>query len=734
MPVVPTEQNRVGIAEVSGAKFRAPDVSGGVGEALADGAQKIGAAVADYAVTQDQIQDNADKLNSRNVVLAKKAEADRVRADFEALQGSNAVNSSSDYQGRIAKIQEDALSAAANPRQRAYTQSMLAEVMPGYSNAIYDHSKKEQFVYSNDTYAAEAKSFANDAAVNWGDPTKQAVALAKADASVDRLAHLNGWSEQQVADKKLELRSAVHTQAIDLMLGTEDPDVDAAAGYFEAHRGEMTPAGQAAVEKDLQHPLQWRQAQRDIDGIQSITRPDGTPSGVVDAGTFDPTTFKAAVRGPESGGNDNATNKMGSSASGRYQITENTFKSTYSRVFKGGNPEAAWNSQRFDPQVQEKLMDQLTADNQKRLKDAGLPVTNGTMYVMHVLGAGDGPKLLRADPNTPVASLLSPQIVAKNPTYFGGGKTVGEARAVIEGKVGGHPQVIGGEQPQQWDKAAAYDAVDARAKEQGWSPERTERAKAALDVRIGRDEQMLARQQHDADQQGLEVVVGLGDNFTSMNQIPRDVRARMSPETALRFQTTAQDNLTKKNTVPDDTMDSLYLQRLSREDPQAFANLDLGGYVGKISNKDAKELWLKQGDVKGQQNKPKEGDPVRTGITSAMEFGQKHGQVKLSPQDWPRVYDTMDGLLQSKKAKKGELAPADFTDAFNVAVQTNSQTGKRNFEVLTTDDGTTLPDKFVQNFTKSYQRTTGGRAPSRSNLIAAWIALAPEEKKNWRGQ
>lgn len=156
-------------------------------------------------------------------------------------------------------------------------------------------------------------------------------------------------------------------------------------------------------------------------------------------GPVNPEALKAAIRGPESGGNDGATNRMGSSASGRYQFVEGTFKSYYRRVYGGGAAaaDAAWKNQRFDVGVQERLMDALIADNAATLRRAGIPQTTGNMYVMHVLGSGDGPRILQAAPDTPVARILSAEVIRGNPTYFGGGKSASEAIAAIHRVVGG---------------------------------------------------------------------------------------------------------------------------------------------------------------------------------------------------------------------------------------------------------------------------------------------------------
>lgn len=189
---------------------------------------------------------------------------------------------------------------------------------------------------------------------------------------------------------------------------------------------------------------------------------------------------KALIRGPESGGNDNATNALGSSASGRYQFIESTFIDLYQRVYSRSKQRAqsAWNNDdRFDVIVQERLMDRLLADNAAVLQRQGQPVNDGNLYVMHVLGSGNGPLLMRSDPNADVASVIraaNPKtgaaIVRQNPTYFGGGKTVGQALATIRSKVGGEGGAVdpvaggrfddlGSDEPVPFVRPAALDAV-----------------------------------------------------------------------------------------------------------------------------------------------------------------------------------------------------------------------------------------------------------------------------------
>ncbi len=148
--------------------------------------------------------------------------------------------------------------------------------------------------------------------------------------------------------------------------------------------------------------------------------------------------IKAAIRGPESNGDDTVTNRLGSSASGRYQFIESTFKSLYRRVYGVGSAAAdrAWSNNRFDVDVQERLMDRLLDENGAVLSRAGFQRDAGNLYIAHFAGPQKAVELLEADPNLLVAQFFSRQAVRQNPTYLGGGKTVGEALAIIRGKVG----------------------------------------------------------------------------------------------------------------------------------------------------------------------------------------------------------------------------------------------------------------------------------------------------------
>lgn len=143
------------------------------------------------------------------------------------------------------------------------------------------------------------------------------------------------------------------------------------------------------------------------------------------------------IAGAETGGVANpyqTPNLAGaSSAFGKYQFTKGTWINTYRKEYPntGMSDDRIW-ALRKNPELQERLMARLTQDNAARLTDAGIPVNAPTSYLAHFLGAAGAVKLLRADENTPVESILSADQVKANPTVLRG-KTV---RQVVEWAAG----------------------------------------------------------------------------------------------------------------------------------------------------------------------------------------------------------------------------------------------------------------------------------------------------------
>lgn len=149
--------------------------------------------------------------------------------------------------------------------------------------------------------------------------------------------------------------------------------------------------------------------------------------------------YLATTRAKESGGNDLAANPN-STAKGRYQFTDGTWKNVASRHPELGLQPGGWK----DPAQQERAMAAFTADNAKALTAAGVPINPGNLYVSHFLGEAGGPKFIAGamrNPDAPATAFVSPEAARANRTIFfnrdGTPKTAGQVYAERTGRFGG---------------------------------------------------------------------------------------------------------------------------------------------------------------------------------------------------------------------------------------------------------------------------------------------------------
>jgi hypothetical protein len=181
---------------------------------------------------------------------------------------------------------------------------------------------------------------------------------------------------------------------------------------------------------------------------------------------FDFNRYLDRTRAAESGGDD-AAQASTSSAAGRYQFTEGTFKGYWKKVYGGDDAaaQAAWATRRTDPQVQEALMRALTQDNVRALENAGQPVTDGTAYLAHFLGIADALRVLRAGDDAPVSAVVRQASIAANPGVFRDITSASELVAWAEAKMGQAPRA--GVPARGGDDAAALmsEVAAARASE-----------------------------------------------------------------------------------------------------------------------------------------------------------------------------------------------------------------------------------------------------------------------------
>lgn len=147
------------------------------------------------------------------------------------------------------------------------------------------------------------------------------------------------------------------------------------------------------------------------------------------------------IIGAESGGNAAATNPN-SSATGAGQF----IGATWLDIVRRNRPDLAAGKSdeqvlalRTDPKLSREMTSRYVQENAAALRQASVPVNDGTVYLAHFLGAGGAVKVLKANPDAPIKGIVGEQAYAANQTKGGtfvGGETAGAVRSWAARKVG----------------------------------------------------------------------------------------------------------------------------------------------------------------------------------------------------------------------------------------------------------------------------------------------------------
>jgi hypothetical protein len=140
----------------------------------------------------------------------------------------------------------------------------------------------------------------------------------------------------------------------------------------------------------------------------------------------------------ESNGDPLARSKT-SSASGLGQFTNQTWLSLIKQVhpeLAADHSDAELLALRADRGLSREMVTANRVQNTAYLKGQGIDATAGNIYLAHFLGPKDAATVLRVDPNTPVADILDPKVIAANQSILAG-KTAGTVAQWADGKMGG---------------------------------------------------------------------------------------------------------------------------------------------------------------------------------------------------------------------------------------------------------------------------------------------------------
>lgn len=635
MPRIATYQpGQVGPVETTSARFRAPDVSR---SGLAEGLQGFGQAVGQYADAKDRLLALSEETQARSAALDARAKLNESLTQYGTLQGGNAIDAQAKTLDQLKTIKDGAAQGLGTPRMKAFFDRNFEESYADAVNRVNGHAIQQVQVQRVGTVQAEAQSFADQAISEWQNIDAREKAMAQGTAALVELGKLQGQSDAEIALNQKKYVSGIHRNTVDQFLASADPDYEAAADYFNAHHDDMLAADRESVMKDLQGPMQARLADSDVQrswggGIVAKVGGEKQAGQPTIARMVGITAASESGNKERTAGGQLVTSPKG--AQGAMQVMPGTQRDPGFGITPMRDNSDAERT-RVGQEYIAKMMERYNGDPAKA-------------WAAYNWGPGNVDKAIQQNGANWLASAPAEtrSYVAKN-------------MAQLDGS--GHST----ESPQEWDKDAAYNKIDTLADKEGWTFERRERAKRRADQIIARDEDLLNRQYRQAGQDAVQVIVGLGDNFTDVSQIPSAIRDRADPVDLAKWKEAADKNKIAKSQIPKDGVRSVELQIMARSNPNGFLGVDLSKEVGKVAPEELKWFALKQAELIGQRDRPR-ADNHRSTIVGAINWAKKYGGLDISDKDFPAVYDAAEAYLQAKGVsvateKDGEEAVRNAT-------------------------------------------------------------------------
>jgi soluble lytic murein transglycosylase len=699
VPVTPGRT--VQVQEEPQNRFRYAEARNFVGRAM----EQTGAALSRAAEDWDAINAVYD------TAAVKKLDVDVTNAAREALwtgddayfnrQGMDAHDARPAVEERFKELREQALSQTTNDRQRNMLTASLDKRFGDYMVDVAKYSTSQLNVELQKQAEARLSGFQQDAVRLYADPERYADNIAGGLAEINALADQQGWSDDRIDEAEERYVSGVHTAVITGRLTADD--IDGAMDLFAKYRDDMSFNDVQSIEAKLTPAIQYRQAEDDaLVALGSVptSGPDDAPTPGVAANLY---SQLKAIESNESGGKqfDKAGKPLTSSA-GAIGVMQ---------VMPGTAPEAArlaglaWDAKRYreDEDYNRALGQAYYKDMLRRF--GGDPIKAAAAY-----NAGPG----SAARGTGVNGAMARARKAGEPENWVA-YLPAETRdyvAKFQKKTG--TAADGGSAPRKWDLSAAYTTLEERAKRDGWTPERLERARQRVDEHVRRDEMLDKRRDDSEWDTSLGTVDALGDSFTDVSQIPNFDRLPPDRRVQLRNMADANRNAALAGQAPKANGDAaIVLGKMAIEQPEAFLTVDLREYRSKVTPAEYDELQKSQSRISAN---PAEEKSLLGVVSSAISYFATP-DLKLNGERnalrRTRVANAMLTYLRKNVDPKRLPSDSERRQAFNWAV------GEVGGNMRADDDVFDVPAQFINAYGARQKQLTG-KWPTNRQIMDAW--------------
>lgn len=538
MKVPISNEFSVGVSNAPAAHFSAvqlPDAGAplahAANQAFTKGQEMVNAQAKMLAEMNDLAADNA-------LAQVKAFEQDlRVNPDmgYESLRGENALNRPDgqslvdEYDGYLMKRANEIKDTLKNDVQKSLFSQRLESIRQTLRNKTGEHLLSEGQKWKETSLNSQIDLAANSFALSTSDEERDA-AIKRTIGAAKGLQNLHGWDSETMQKKVMDASDKAIRQVIDDKIDKGD--------YAEARRlaiqygafahGETVVKARQKIEQAYQDQI-IEDATANFKPGDVIQIPVNTDSSKADTGNPVHDTVNRII-GAESGGDPNAKNKK-SSAEGLGQFIDSTWfhmVRKYRPDIANSKTNAQLKALKRDPALSREMTTRYVEENAALLKKHGFPVNVRNLYVMHFLGSGEGPKLLRADPNQPVSSFISAQSINANQKVLSG-KTAQQvldwaARAMKVGKGGSGGGTSYVSIP-TGDPVAMEKAIRQLPKNQQAS------------VRANINRQISAYNEADKQRkaENTNAIMGMLENGGSVNSIPKSVWSGLTTQEREKF-------------------------------------------------------------------------------------------------------------------------------------------------------------------------------------------------------
>lgn len=559
----------------------------GVAE-LGESIKRTGQFMQEYANEQEQIDASLDRA------AVRKADNEVARALRERLwtgenayyrkEGFGALNDRPVVESEIEKLREQHLGAFTTERQRAMFSEVFERRTGAELEGIARHATQQARVEEKRQSLARITEASNDAVTYWEDPERRETAIQTALGELRSQTVSGGWAPETLKQAETEARSNIVGRAVEGMI--DRGDVEGAQAAIAENRDALLPDTAAKLDGAIRAPLLEREADGIVDELLSIEvspepadeegdTPSGSPSGTAEQ------TARARQRG-------SVEDRM-------VQITLHAESRNRDRNAQGGILRSAAGAMgrmqvmpatAQDPGYGIRPWDGKSLDDLARVGREKL----GAMMKRY----GNDPAKAWAAYNWGEGNV--DRVVGKH-----GDRWLNFAPAETQAYVRGNMAALGGrvnggggvqQAPREHDMTKLLQRLD-----QMRLPFDVEQAvRRQLTARVSLDESLLARDRQDAVEDAWGVVEGLGTKFTSMTQLPAELRRRMKATDRIQFEGLAERNAAPKPTETNWQQYSRYSD-LYATDPRALASINPAELRRNLSDSDFQQVMGWRRDI-----------------------------------------------------------------------------------------------------------------------------------------